>query len=141
MRSDKTVRELPVNKWPLNQAALGWLRRAHKPADSSLPYLAQLLSEGFEANLALAGPGQKFRAELHQASDQLLDWSLDPVAVMRWFTDNPNGPSQPEQSQSLLLELEKAKSWEEAAQNLMEWFYDRKAAQDPYYQLAASHQG
>jgi len=29
--------------------------------------------------------------------------------------------------------LEESHSREEAAQHLMEWFYDRKASQDPYY--------
>jgi hypothetical protein len=46
---------------------------------------------------------------------------------MRWLTNNPNGPNQAEQSQTLLVALEQAKSWEEAAQSLMEWCYDRKA--------------
>jgi hypothetical protein len=67
------------------------------------------------------------------ASGELLDRNLDPVRVMRWFTNNPNGPGQGEQNDTLRAYLEQAKSWQEAAQSLMEWFYDRKAAQDPYY--------
>lgn len=124
-------KELSVNRWPLNRVALRWLQQGNLPVSSSFPYLVQLLSEGFEANLFIPGQGQRYRADLEQAAHQLLDYSLNPAAVMRWLTDNPNIPDQAEQSQTLLLQLERAKSWEEAAQNLMEWFYDRKAAQDP----------
>lgn len=139
MQSAQTVRELPVNRWPLNQVAFQWLSQGRLPASPDLPYLVQLLSEGFQVGLPVPGLGQKYRWELEQASAELLDRSLNPVLVMRWFTNNPNTPSQAEQSQTLLSLLEQAKSWEEAAQGLMEWFYDRKAAQDPYYQPAASH--
>jgi hypothetical protein len=122
-----------VNRRPLNQAAKRWLRQAGLGTDPEIPYVVQLLSEGFEANLSVPGQGQKYWADLELASGELLDRSLNPVQVMRWLTDNPNGPDQREQNDTLRTFLEQAKSWEEAAQSLMEWFYDRKAAQDPYY--------
>ena len=133
--------ESRVNRRPLNQAAKRWLRLAGLGTDPELPYLVQLLIEGFDANLPIPGQGGNYWADLAQAADQLLDPSLNPVSVMRWLTDSPSGPDQSEQSQTLQLQLERAKSWEEAAQSLMKWFCDRKAAQDPYYQPAASHRG
>src|SRR5215469_1777017 len=132
---------LPVNQWPVNQAAQRWLRQANQPPDPHSPYLVQLLNLGFQSSLFLPGQGQQYRAELSQAASELYDPSLDPVKVMRWFQSNPQGPSWAEQSQTLLSLLEQARSWEEAAQSLMEWFYDLKAGQDPYYRPAASHQG
>jgi hypothetical protein len=82
------------------------------------PYLVQLLAEGFLAGLPVPGLGQRYRWNLAQASGELLDRSLNPVQVMRWFTNNPDTRSQAEQSQTLLSLLEEAKSWEEAAQSL-----------------------
>lgn len=139
MQSVRTVpqSETPVNRWPLNLLAKRWLDQARLPSSPDLPYLVQLLYEGFEENLSIPGQGQNYRADLEQAASQLLDRDLNPVDVMRWFLNSPRGPSQGEQNDTLRLQLEQAKSWEEAAQSLMEWFYDRKAAQDPYYQLSA----
>jgi hypothetical protein len=133
MRSAKTDRELGVNRWPVNRLALRWLREARLPVSPDLPYLVQLLSQGFEADLPLLGQGQKYRADLDLAAGQLLDPSLNPADVMRWLTNSPSGPSPSEQLQTLQSSLEQAKSWQEAAQNLMEWFYDRISAENPYY--------
>jgi hypothetical protein len=36
-----------VYRWPLNQLAKKWLLQGNLHADSSLPYLVQLLWEGF----------------------------------------------------------------------------------------------
>jgi hypothetical protein len=52
---------------------------------------------------------------------------------MSWFVNNPNAGDEKEQSDTLETLLEESLNWEEAAQNLMECFYDRKAAQEPYY--------
>jgi hypothetical protein len=52
---------------------------------------------------------------------------------MRWFVNNPDGPDEAEQRDTLEGVLEEAKTWEGAVQGLMEWFYDRKAADDPYF--------
>ena len=46
---------LPVNGWSLNREAKRWLDQAHLPSSPHLPYLVQLLWEGFEANLAVPG--------------------------------------------------------------------------------------
>jgi hypothetical protein len=52
---------------------------------------------------------------------------------MRWFVNNPDGDDEAVQIEMLEDLLEAAKTWEEAAQSIMEWFYDRKAADNPYF--------
>jgi hypothetical protein len=101
--------------------------------DPELPYLVQLLAEGFEAKLFIPGQGGRYWTDLEGAAAQLLDHSLDAVRVMRWFVSNPNGGHEKEQRDTLQILLEESPNWEEAAQSLMKWFYDRKASQDPYY--------
>lgn len=125
-----------VNQWPLNRAAAQRLREAKEPVDPSQLHLVQLLQLGFERNLPLLGQGATYRYDLEQAANQLSDPSLQPAQVMRWLLSNRNGGDQSEENDSLSRELTEAASWEEAAQNLMQWFYDLKASQDPYYRPA-----
>jgi hypothetical protein len=124
---------LPVNRQPVNQEALKWLRAAREPADPLLPYLAQLVNLGFQQNLPVPGLGDRYWADLELAAGQLLDPKLNPVLLMRWFQNNPNGPPEPEQSQSLEALLGEAANWEAAAQAVMEVFYDRLAAEHPAF--------
>ena len=131
-------RELPVNRWPVNQAALRWLQAAKEQPDPQLPYLVQLLHLGFEREQPIPGLGDQYKGSLELAAGKLLSSQLDPVKVTRLFQDNPNGPDQDEQSQNLLGLLTSAQTWEQAAQRLMEIWYDRNAATNPYYQPAAS---
>jgi hypothetical protein len=128
-------RVLPVNRWPLNREALRWLIAAKEPPEEHLPYLSQLVWMGFDRGLPVPGRGDKYRWELELAAGELLlNPKLDSVKVMRWFVSNPNGPEEEvEQSDTLLYLLEKGQCWEEAAQFVMEWFYDRKAADEPYF--------
>jgi hypothetical protein len=83
--------------------------------------------------LPLLGQGGRYRADLELAAGQLLDHNLLPAQVMRWLLSNRNGGEQSEQNDTLLRWLEEAPNWQAAAQSLMEWFYDLKASQDPYY--------
>jgi hypothetical protein len=129
----RPTEKLPANRQPLNQEAKRRLQEAREPLRPDLPYLVQLLSLGFHRGLDIPGVGQKYRWELEQASGLLLDPQLNSVKVMRWFLNNPNGGRQAEQNDTLTLWLEEASDWSTAAQSLMEWFYARKAAQDPYY--------
>ena len=133
-------RELPVNKWPLNQVAKERLLEAGQVPNPAYLYLAQLLQLGFEAGLQIPGQGQGYREELELAANQLSDHSLSPAQVMRWLLNNRESGEQSEQNDTLRRELESAPNWQEAAQNLMQWFYDLKASQDPYYR-PAPHQG
>jgi hypothetical protein len=131
-------REIPVNRWPVNQAAVHWLREANDLPDPHLPYLVQLLHLGFEREQPVPGLGDQYRGSLELAAGKLLSNQLDPVKVTRLFQDNPNGPDQDEQSRNLVALLTSANSWEQAAQSLMELWYDLNAAANPYYQPAAS---
>jgi hypothetical protein len=125
--------DLPVNSWPLNREAKRWLQEAKISPDSGYLYLVQLLQLGFEQRLQIPGQGQNYWDDLELAANQLLDHNLQPVQVMRWLVSNRNAGDQGEQNDTLRAELEQAPSWEVAAQNLMQWFYDLKASQDPYY--------
>lgn len=120
---------LPVNRWPLNQDAKKRLQEAGEAPEQHQLYLVQLLNLGFERELPVPGPGQKYRADLEMAAQGLYDLNHKPADVMRWFLNNPNGPDQAEQNDTLRLVLEKATDWREAAMGLMEWFSDRQAAQ------------
>jgi Protein of unknown function (DUF1524) len=125
---------LPVNGWSLNLAAKRWLRQVpDSPTDPTQPYLVQLLHLGFDRQLSIPGPGEDRRWEIEQEAGQLLHRNLDPVRLTHWFVNNPDGGEEGEQNDTLLLRLEEANDWEEAAQNLMEWFYDRISAENPYY--------
>lgn len=130
---------LPVNRWPLNQDAKKRLLQAGERPDPHYLYLLQLLNLGFEKGLEIPGQGQHFRADLEQAAAQLYSPRLKPAQIMRWLLSNPNGPAQGEQNDTLRLALQKAPDWEGAVQSLMEWFYDRKASQDPYLRPAPHH--
>jgi hypothetical protein len=126
----------PVNNWPLNQSARRRLVEAKAPVDPQVLYLVQLLQLGFEAELTIPGQGQGYRADLELAANQLSNHRLVPAQVMRWLLSNQNTGEQSEQNDTLKRELDKAADWREAAQNLMQWFYDLKASQDPYYRPA-----
>jgi len=128
---------LPPNNWPLNRVAKHRLVEAGTSPDPEYLYLVQLLSLGFEAGLEIPGQGQDYRTDLEQAANQLFSHNLKPAQVMRWLLSNPNAGDQGEQNDSLRRELESAPNWQAAAQNLMQWFYDLKAGQDPYYRTAA----
>lgn len=128
----------PVNRWPLNQDAKKCILQAGEHPNPHYLYLVQLLSLGFEKGLDIPGQAQQFRGELKEAADQLYNPRMKPAQIMRWFLNNPNGEDQGEQNDTLRQELQKAKDWKEAAQSLMEWFYDRRAANDPYFRPAPS---
>ena len=127
------VEYLPVNAWPLNQTALKLLRTAKTPLCDDLPYIVQLLDLGFTRNLAVPGSGNDRWSELEQEAGLLLGRNLDPVRLMHWLVNNPDGGDETEQNDTLLVILEEAKNWEKAAQRLMEWFYDRISAENDYY--------
>lgn len=127
---------LPPNRWPLNRDAKKRLQEAKATPDAGSLYLVQLLQLGFEKGLQIPGPAQSYWHDLEGAANQLTAPNLQPTQVMRWLLSNPNAGEQSEQNDSLRRELETATTWQEAAQNLMQWFYALKASQDPYYRPA-----
>jgi len=116
---------LPVNEWPVNRAARKWLLKVPDgPLSPDKPYLFQLLWVGFDRDLPAPGVPDSLYWRLSQAAGRMLAQSQrDPVALMRWAQESPDGPSEPEQAQDLLAQLREAKDWQEACQNLMEVFY------------------
>ena len=126
MSADQEKAEpVPVNRWPVNQVARKWLVQAKAPFGPDMPYLAQLAWWGFEANMDLPGSEEQDVPALATSVGRLLDPKLDPVRVTRWFSQNPNGPSLAEQTETLISELQAAKTWQQAAQVAMECFRDR----------------
>src|SRR5262245_61689074 len=112
------VPEADQNKTEVNQAALRWLKDSKQPVDPSQPYSLQLVLAGFEAGVAIPGPGQAYRYSLRMQLDQM--FSPDGRKSFEWVTwlfNNPNGPGDAdEQEGTMVVELEQAKDWEEAAQ-------------------------
>lgn len=127
---------IPVNRWPLNQDAKKRLLEAGVSPNAYYLYLLQLLELGFDRGLPIMGPGGGYRDDLEMAAHQLFGQDLKPADIMRWFLSNLNAGDQSEQNDTLRRELGEAKDWREAAQSLMEWFYDLKASRDPYYRPA-----
>lgn len=127
---------LPPNRWPLNQLAHQWLLQGHQQVNEDSPYVLQLVLRGLQEQVPLPGPGSGFLSDLELAAGRLLNRHLDPAKLTRWFQDNPEGPAQPEQAETLLSQLRQAKTWQEAAQAAMETFYDRLAAENDHYRPA-----
>jgi hypothetical protein len=124
-------REHPVNLWPTNQLAKRWLLQVPNPPplDRDIPHLVQLLNVGFERDLAVPGCPDRDWWVLEQNAGLLLGRSLDPKDVIYWFFSNPNAGDEQEQRDTLEIALEESQTWEEAAQNVMETYYDRLRAQ------------
>src|SRR5258708_7624872 len=130
--------QLPVNNLPLNRAAKKWLREAKAPIDGRKSYLLGLLWWGLEQGVPLPGQGARWKDDLALAAGNLMSERHDPAPSYRWIISNPNGPAREEQAQTLLPLLLQAKTWQEAAQEAMQVFYDRAAATNPHFQPAAS---
>jgi len=125
--------DLPINSWPLNLKAKRCLQEAGLSPNPHQLYLVQLLNLGFERELPIPGQGHEYRPELELAAGQLYAHDPNPAQVMRWLLSNADAGDISEQNDTLESALENAGDWREAAQSLMEWFYDLKASEDPYY--------
>ncbi len=137
MSGQRSVQEIPVNQWPINKLALRWLRKGKQKESPHLPYILQLIIRGLFNGVPLLGPGESFREDLEAEISQLLRPRFDPVKVMRWLLNNPNGPDDPEEQAATLEQgLETAETWQEAAQAAIEVFHSRLAAENDYYQPA-----
>lgn len=70
--SDKTAQPepLPVNRRPVNQLCLKFLRLAKEHPNPLCSYLLQLLRVGFERNVPLPGPGGGLYRSLEVAAGQ-----------------------------------------------------------------------
>ena len=134
------LHQLRQNNQLLHQAAHRWLLAAKEPPDTQSLFVVQRLHLGFERGLPIPGPGQGYRWELEQAFFRLLNPRLDPAKVYRWLLANPNAASREEWEETLTRALEEAKTWEKAAQSLLEAFYDRMTEDNSYYwNLTSQH--
>jgi hypothetical protein len=123
--------EAPSNRWPINQAALMWLRAAKASPDASVSYLAQLAAlgtgEGARAACrARMSPSQPERHSLESAVEALL--GQDATFATRWFLSNPNLPEE-EQTRKLAQQLNQARNLQEATQAVVETAYDLMVAE------------
>ena len=125
-RIEAAAREAPSNRWPVNQAALKWLKEAATPPDGSISYLVQLAWWGLEKG------GVKVREPLspsqpwHHEVEQLIAGMLGAKAsdVTMWFMSNPELSTE-EQMKDLDQKLLDATSPEEAAEIVVQAAYDR----------------
>ena len=118
----------------LDKAAQRWLVDGQQQCNPEIPALVQLVLRGFETNVPLPGPQGEFRMDLEIAAARLTNPRLDRAKVLRWFVQNPNGPDENEQALDLLNRLLQAQGWEVAAQEVMETFSARLAAENDHYQ-------
>jgi hypothetical protein len=126
------TREAPSNHWPVNQAALKWLREAKASPDPVISYLAQLAAWGFEKGIVeVSSPISPSRPEPHNvefAVDALLGWGPEKAEfASRWLLSNPNLEFE-EQADNLEQQLQDANDPAEAAQAVVETAYDRMVA-------------
>jgi hypothetical protein len=119
---------MPQNGGHLNQVALQWLDRAKARINLYNLHLLELALWGLDKGVPVECPSKdRYAVELQVG--HLCGWN--PVDVMEWLVDNPNGPEPLEQAQSPLNMLEKADSQESAASALLSHIYSRQRAQIP----------
>jgi hypothetical protein len=126
------MNEAPSNNWPINQAALAWLREAKASPQEGVSYVAQLAAWGLEKGVVEVprpiSPSQPERHNLESAVDALLRRGpKEADFASRWFLSNPN-LSEEDQAVNLVWQLEQAKSPQEAAQAVVETAYDLMVA-------------
>jgi hypothetical protein len=126
------MNEAPTNNWPINQAALKWLREAKASPDPEVSYIAQLAAWGLEKGIveipSPVSPSQPERHNLESAVDALLGAGPQQAAfASQWFLSNPNLEPD-EQADSLANHLDQATTPAEAATIAVETAYDLMVA-------------
>lgn len=125
-------KEVSVNQWPANRAALRWLKETDQPVNPQQPYLIQLAVFGLEADQvtlpAPIAPSQPTAAAVSQLAYSLLVSGGWPAmqATQRLFS-NPN-LTPPEEMANLEASLAAASSPEEAAAAVLQVLYDLMVA-------------
>jgi len=130
------AQEVPVNQWPINQAALAWLTKAKEPADPERPYVLQLAAWALEADkidlprpIAPSQPEPEAVKQVAYGLGQARG-RTEAYEAMRRLFGNPNLTHKEEQD-NLLASLELAKSPQEAAQAVIQVIYDLMVATSP----------
>jgi hypothetical protein len=130
--------EAPSNLWPVNQAALKWLKEAKASPEEGISYVVQLAWWGLEKNLVHVprpiSPSQPEPHNLENAVGALLgSGAKEAEFASEWFLSNPN-LSKEEQEQNLEQQLRDAESPQEAAQIAVETVYDLMVAESATFQ-------
>lgn len=130
------AQEVPVNKWPINQAALEWLHKAKEHPDPERPYVLQLATWGLEADQIYLpppiAPSQPEPEAVKQVAYGLGEarGRAETYEAMRRLFGNPNLTHKEEQD-NLLSSLQQATSPQEAAQATIQVIYDLMVATSP----------
>lgn len=131
MNEVPSSREAPSNRWPVNRAALKWLREAKAVPEEDSSYLAQLAMWGLETGDAQVprpmSPNQPERHNLELTMEALVG-ADDPAFASRWFLSSPDLDEE-EQTNNLLWQLNEATTAQEAAQAVVKTAYDRMVAE------------
>src|SRR5262249_11449868 len=87
--------EVPSNRWPVNQAALKWLKEGKAAPDGDRSYLAQLawwgLGNGIVRISRPIAPSQPSHDDVELAIGSLLGSGAEKAEfASRWFLSSPN---------------------------------------------------
>lgn len=130
------AQEVPVNKWPINQAALEWLHKAKEPGDPQVPYVLQLAVWALEENkISLPRPIHPSQPEAEAVKEVVYGLGAargreEAYGAMRRLFSNPNLTHREEQD-NLSNSLSRAKSPVEAAQSVIQVILDLMVATSP----------
>ncbi len=129
--------EVPVNRWPLNQAALRWLRKAGEPGNPLVPYVLQLAAWGIEESKVELpqplSPSQPLPEAVEQVVHGLVLGGMgsDPAwLAMRRLFSNPN-LTWTEEIHNLENSLAEAETPAEAASAVIQVIIDLMEATSP----------
>lgn len=130
------AQEVPINQWPINQAALLWLQEAKEPADPQAPYVLQLAVWALEADKidlpAPISPNQPTPEAVKQVVFGLAaaQGRAEAYEAMRRLFSNPN-LSHREEQDNLANSLSRAKNPVEAARAVTQVILDLMVATSP----------
>ena len=130
------AQEVPVNQWPINQAALEWLHKAKEPGDPERPYVLQLATWALEEDkIDLPRPIAPSQPEPEAVREVVYGLGAargreEAYQAMRRLFSNPNLTHREEQD-NLANSLSKAKSPVEAAQAVIQVILDLMVATSP----------
>jgi hypothetical protein len=126
--------EAPSNRWPVNQAALKWLREAKVFPEEDASYMAQLAWWGLEkGGLEVwdpIAPSQPSPDNVELLVQTI--YGMDADKASRFILSNPN-LSFKEQRDNLARLLEEATSPQDAAWAVIEALYDLMVAENETY--------
>ena len=127
--------QVPVNQWPVNQAALRWLKAVKEPGNPQVPYVIQLAAWGLEQDGLLIpdplAPSQPTPEAVRQVVYGLAQTGRKPAfQAMERLVSNPN-LSPGEEMSNLKVSLSQASTPLEAAQSVVQVIYDLMVATSP----------